>query len=233
VRHARPSPPATAAFEIAAAAHPRVFFRRCDRREQRRKTHPRTPDVHQSCSKRAFDGQVRKWRRMLHEWDPEAAAAEAAAAAAAAKNGGAARPAGGLPLKMTPAPAPRPAGKRSYAATLVHSAGPAPRPPPAAAAAAAAAALISPPPCPPDAKQARRRAAVPVTAGGAGVGTVLNLAATWRDMSLTPAMAMAGASTIAAADDVDAWFGAPEVCYDEGEGEGGGAEAMQVEGLVA
>ena len=32
---------------------------------------PMTPDVRQACSKRAFDGQVRKWRRMLHEWDPE------------------------------------------------------------------------------------------------------------------------------------------------------------------
>ena len=31
---------------------------------------PVTPDVAQACSKRAFDGQVRKWRRMLHAWDP-------------------------------------------------------------------------------------------------------------------------------------------------------------------
>ena len=30
---------------------------------------PRTPDVHKKCSKRAFDGQVRSWRRKLHEWD--------------------------------------------------------------------------------------------------------------------------------------------------------------------
>lgn len=27
---------------------------------------PRPPQV---CSKRAFDGQIKKWRRMLHEWD--------------------------------------------------------------------------------------------------------------------------------------------------------------------
>ena len=56
-----------------------------------------TPDVRQACSKRAFDGQVRKWRRMLHEWDPEGEGAgeeEASAkptatttAAAAAKAG--------------------------------------------------------------------------------------------------------------------------------------------------
>lgn len=37
---------------------------------------PRTPDVYQKCSKRAFDGQVRKWRRRLHEWDlPDTSAA--------------------------------------------------------------------------------------------------------------------------------------------------------------
>ncbi|KAK9914794.1 hypothetical protein WJX75_000623 [Coccomyxa subellipsoidea] len=34
-------------------------------------THPTTPDIHQMCSKRAFDGQVRKWRRQLHFWDPK------------------------------------------------------------------------------------------------------------------------------------------------------------------
>ena len=34
---------------------------------------PKTPDVHKKCSKRAFDGLVRVWRRRLHEWDmPEA-----------------------------------------------------------------------------------------------------------------------------------------------------------------
>ena len=33
--------------------------------------HPETPDVKQICSKRSFDGQVKKWRRELHFWDPE------------------------------------------------------------------------------------------------------------------------------------------------------------------
>ena len=42
---------------------------------------PVTPDVHQSCSKRAFDGQVRKWRRMLHAWDPPGAEGDADATA--------------------------------------------------------------------------------------------------------------------------------------------------------
>ena len=42
-----------------------------DREARHPKKHPATPDVHQVTSKRAFDGQVRKWRRMLHDWDPE------------------------------------------------------------------------------------------------------------------------------------------------------------------
>ncbi|KAK9851898.1 hypothetical protein WJX84_010169 [Apatococcus fuscideae] len=30
---------------------------------------PTTPDPHRVCSKRAFDGEVRAWRRALHRWD--------------------------------------------------------------------------------------------------------------------------------------------------------------------
>jgi len=30
----------------------------------------KTPDKHQKCSKRSWDGQVRKWRRQLHVYDP-------------------------------------------------------------------------------------------------------------------------------------------------------------------
>lgn len=41
-------------------------------KEERKAGMPQTPDKHQLCSKRSFDGQVRKWRRMLHEWDPPA-----------------------------------------------------------------------------------------------------------------------------------------------------------------
>ncbi|KDD75517.1 hypothetical protein H632_c642p1 [Helicosporidium sp. ATCC 50920] len=47
---------------------------------RRRGTHPSTPDAHQSCSKRSFDGQIRKWRRQLHDWDPPAAEEEGTAA---------------------------------------------------------------------------------------------------------------------------------------------------------
>lgn len=39
-------------------------------RYQRKKEHPRTPDIRQVCSKRSWDGQIRKWRRLLHEYDP-------------------------------------------------------------------------------------------------------------------------------------------------------------------
>jgi len=40
-------------------------------RKNRNKEEPRTPDKHQMCSKRSWDGQVRKWRRLLHSYDPE------------------------------------------------------------------------------------------------------------------------------------------------------------------
>ncbi|KAL7714564.1 Histone RNA hairpin-binding protein RNA-binding domain-containing protein [Entamoeba marina] len=36
---------------------------------ERRRCDPKTPDVHQSCSKRSWDGQIRKWRRALHAFD--------------------------------------------------------------------------------------------------------------------------------------------------------------------
>jgi hypothetical protein len=31
--------------------------------------HPRTPDAYERQSKRAFDGKIRVWRRLLHKWD--------------------------------------------------------------------------------------------------------------------------------------------------------------------
>lgn len=39
----------------------------------RTKEHPKTPDIYQVCSKRSWDGQVRKWRRQLHDFDPSPA----------------------------------------------------------------------------------------------------------------------------------------------------------------
>jgi hypothetical protein len=56
-----------------------------------------TPDVSAFCSKRAFDGQIRAWRRFLHTWDdkPPPAGSEDAAAAAAGGGGGAGGEQGG------------------------------------------------------------------------------------------------------------------------------------------
>eukprot|EP01123_Difflugia_compressa_P012360 TRINITY_DN525_c0_g2_i12.p1 TRINITY_DN525_c0_g2~~TRINITY_DN525_c0_g2_i12.p1 ORF type:complete len:615 (-),score=138.69 TRINITY_DN525_c0_g2_i12:704-2548(-) len=40
-------------------------------KEKRKPEHPRTPKKTQGCSKRSWDGQLKKWRRDLHLWDPE------------------------------------------------------------------------------------------------------------------------------------------------------------------
>lgn len=42
------------------------------RNKRRRFVHPQTPDIKQVCSKRSWDGQVRKWRTRLHDFDPPA-----------------------------------------------------------------------------------------------------------------------------------------------------------------
>ena len=41
------------------------------RQERQEGLHPNTPQPKKACSKRSWDGQVRKWRRELHKWDPE------------------------------------------------------------------------------------------------------------------------------------------------------------------
>lgn len=40
-------------------------------KECRTSDQPRTPRKDQACSKRSWDGQLKKWRRELHRWDPE------------------------------------------------------------------------------------------------------------------------------------------------------------------
>ena len=94
-------------------------------RETRGNQHPNTPDVHQKASKRAFDGQVKKWRRMLHAWDlpgdAETATAETTSAypQAEPKNGQSQRQAPGLPLKMPSAIRPANKRSRSFLAALL------------------------------------------------------------------------------------------------------------------
>jgi len=65
-------------------------------RDKRRPEDPRTPDKYRVCSKRSWDGQIRKWRRALHKYDPpgtappaidEDADADAAAAEASEHEG--------------------------------------------------------------------------------------------------------------------------------------------------
>jgi hypothetical protein len=40
-------------------------------KDKRKPDHPRTPKKRQGCSKRSWDGQLKKWRRDLHLWDPD------------------------------------------------------------------------------------------------------------------------------------------------------------------
>jgi len=40
-------------------------------KERRGRDDPRTPKKSQTCSKRSWEGQIKKWRRELHKWDPE------------------------------------------------------------------------------------------------------------------------------------------------------------------
>ena len=41
-------------------------------RDRRGLTDPQTPDIRSSCSRRSWDGQIKKWRRLLHAYDPYA-----------------------------------------------------------------------------------------------------------------------------------------------------------------
>lgn len=38
-------------------------------RNKRALKDPVTPDVHQRCSRRSWDGQIKKWRKLLHQYD--------------------------------------------------------------------------------------------------------------------------------------------------------------------
>ena len=40
-------------------------------RKLRRREHPTSPNKYRKCSRRCFDGQLRTWRRNLHQFDEE------------------------------------------------------------------------------------------------------------------------------------------------------------------
>ncbi|CAF4033408.1 unnamed protein product [Rotaria sp. Silwood2] len=40
-------------------------------KKQRRREHPTTPNKYRKCSRRCFDGQLRTWRRNLHQFDED------------------------------------------------------------------------------------------------------------------------------------------------------------------
>ena len=40
-------------------------------RKQRQREHPTSPNKYRKCSRRCFDGQLRTWRRNLHQFDEE------------------------------------------------------------------------------------------------------------------------------------------------------------------
>lgn len=47
-----------------------LYTAQVPRNQRKRGDHPWTPNKYQLCSKRSWDGQVRKWRRALHKFDP-------------------------------------------------------------------------------------------------------------------------------------------------------------------
>lgn len=60
--------------QIQIGKNTEAYKRYCEQTANLPKTSKRrlrTPDKYQICSKRSWDGQVIKWRRLLHQYDPE------------------------------------------------------------------------------------------------------------------------------------------------------------------
>jgi hypothetical protein len=51
-----------------------------DKRTKNSHIHPRTPDKNAPCSVRSWNGYIRRWRHLLHQWDPPATEKEKEAA---------------------------------------------------------------------------------------------------------------------------------------------------------
>lgn len=79
-----PPPPCLPLLSKAATGHARCTgtwtqVPKHSRDPRDKKRHPRTPDPTVKRSKRAFDGLIKQWRRLLHEfWDPSLGPAEEA-----------------------------------------------------------------------------------------------------------------------------------------------------------
>ncbi|CAF1934565.1 unnamed protein product [Rotaria magnacalcarata] len=48
-----------------------VYIAKYPIKKQRRREHPTSPNKYRKCSRRCFDGQLRTWRRNLHQFDEE------------------------------------------------------------------------------------------------------------------------------------------------------------------
>jgi len=66
-------------------------------KERRRRTDPRTPDIHARISTKRFNGLVRAWRRRLHEFDPQDGTAAGASSSSSSSPSSISAPRAGVP----------------------------------------------------------------------------------------------------------------------------------------
>ena len=148
----------------ASTLRARPTRRQCTLPRSRRRRHePHTPSVHQVCSKRSFDGQIKKWRRELHEWAAAHGHGQQHGASSSEAQLGLAEvaaPAGGAAAAVPPEEGPEAGGSEALPPVLLHNGRTASQPDPAAAAAVALAGD----------DQHAAAAAVPAGAGGCSGG---------------------------------------------------------------
>ena len=61
---------------MVCIGHYTICIHTCHYRWKRQKSDPTTPDKYSMCSSRAWQGQIRIWRRQLHKYDPPASEAQ-------------------------------------------------------------------------------------------------------------------------------------------------------------